>query len=104
MLAELSKRIGLDTGVLTSSMAFARLVEAVPFYRGLTLEAIGGRGVRWPEREEALGPPEALVEDWEAMPTAESRARALSFVTEWFTPEEIAVAGRLPAGAPATDE
>jgi NADH-quinone oxidoreductase subunit G len=34
-------------------MAFAQLVEAVPFYAGLTLEAIGGRGVRWPERAEA---------------------------------------------------
>jgi NADH-quinone oxidoreductase subunit G len=29
-------------------MAFAQLVEAVPFYRGISLEAIGGRGVRWP--------------------------------------------------------
>jgi NADH-quinone oxidoreductase subunit G len=34
-------------------MVFRQLVEAVPFYRGLTLETIGGRGVRWPEREEA---------------------------------------------------
>jgi NADH-quinone oxidoreductase subunit G len=53
VLAELSKRVGLDAGVHTSSMAFARLVEAVPFYGDLTLETIGGRGVRWPEREEA---------------------------------------------------
>ena len=34
-------------------MAFRQLVETVPFYRGLTLETIGGRGVRWPERDEA---------------------------------------------------
>ena len=34
-------------------MAFAQLAEAVPFYRGLTLEEIGGRGVRWAEREAA---------------------------------------------------
>ncbi len=53
VLAEISRRIGLDTGVLTSGMAFARLVEEVPFYRGLTLDEIGGRGVRWPERAEA---------------------------------------------------
>jgi NADH-quinone oxidoreductase subunit G len=53
VIAELAKRIGLDTGVLTSSMAFQQLVEAVSFYAGLTLEEIGGRGVRWPEREEA---------------------------------------------------
>jgi NADH-quinone oxidoreductase subunit G len=34
-------------------MAFKQLVEAVPFYAGLTLEEIGGRGVRWPERDQA---------------------------------------------------
>ena len=31
----------------------AQLFEAVPFYAGLTLDEIGGRGVRWPEREAA---------------------------------------------------
>jgi NADH-quinone oxidoreductase subunit G len=59
VLAELSQRLGLDTGVLTSGMAFAQLVEAVPFYAGLTLEEIGGRGLRWPERPAA----EALREE-----------------------------------------
>ncbi len=53
VIAELAKRAGLDTGVLTSPMAFKQLVQAVPFYRGLTLEEIGGRGVRWQEREAA---------------------------------------------------
>ncbi|MGO9907775.1 MAG: NADH-quinone oxidoreductase subunit NuoG [Solirubrobacteraceae bacterium] len=53
VVAELTKRAGLDTGVLTSPMAFAQLVEAVPFYGGLTLEEIGGRGVRWQERPAA---------------------------------------------------
>ncbi|HEV3128908.1 MAG TPA: NADH-quinone oxidoreductase subunit NuoG [Solirubrobacteraceae bacterium] len=57
VIAELAKRIGLDTGVLTSSMAFQQLVEAVSFYAGLTLEEIGGRGVRWPERDEAAAFP-----------------------------------------------
>ena len=28
-----------------------RLFEAVPFYNGITLEEIGGRGVRWVDRE-----------------------------------------------------
>ena len=53
VIAELAKRVGLDTGVLTSSMAFAQLVQAVPFYKGLTLEEIGGHGIRWQEREAA---------------------------------------------------
>ena len=42
MIAEIARRGGLDIGVLTTPMAFAQLVEAVPFYRGLTLEEIGG--------------------------------------------------------------
>ena len=53
VIAEIARRAGLDTGVLTSPMAFAQLVEAVPFYRGISLEAIGGRGVRWPELDVA---------------------------------------------------
>jgi NADH-quinone oxidoreductase subunit G len=57
VLAELSKRIGLDLGVLTAGMAFKQVVEGVPYYAGLTLEEIGGRGVRWPEREAAAAYP-----------------------------------------------
>ncbi len=34
-------------------MAFAQLVAAVPFYGGLTLDELAGRGVRWPERRAA---------------------------------------------------
>jgi NADH-quinone oxidoreductase subunit G len=53
VVAELAKRAGLDTGVLTSPMVFKQLVAAVPFYGELTLEEIGGRGVRWHERAAA---------------------------------------------------
>jgi NADH-quinone oxidoreductase subunit G len=53
VIAELAKRAGLDTGVLTSPMVFKQLVAAVPFYGDLTLEEIGGRGVRWQTREAA---------------------------------------------------
>ena len=53
VLAELAQRTGLDAGVLTGAMASAQLFEAVPFYAGLTLEEIGGRGVRWQERTAA---------------------------------------------------
>jgi NADH-quinone oxidoreductase subunit G len=53
VIAELAKRAGLETGVLTSPMAFKQLVAAVPFYGDLTLEEIGGRGVRWQERAAA---------------------------------------------------
>jgi NADH-quinone oxidoreductase subunit G len=53
VLAEIARRAGLDLGVQSSPMAFSQLVAAVPFYEGLTLEELGGQGVRWPEREQA---------------------------------------------------
>jgi len=34
-------------------MVTSALAEAVPFYAGVTLDEIGGRGVRWQEREAA---------------------------------------------------
>ena len=37
----------------------AQLFAAVPFYAGLTLDEIGGRGMRWPEREGARAAPGA---------------------------------------------
>jgi NADH-quinone oxidoreductase subunit G len=61
VIAEIARRAGLDTGVLTSPMAFAQLVQAVPFYRGITLDAIAGRGVRWPELDVASAFPSAAV-------------------------------------------
>jgi NADH-quinone oxidoreductase subunit G len=59
VIADLARRVGLDLGVLTGAMATAQLVEAVPFYAGLTLEEIGGKGVRWPAREAAAAFPAA---------------------------------------------
>jgi NADH-quinone oxidoreductase subunit G len=59
VLAELSARLGVETGAMTAGMAFQQLVAAVPFYAGLTLDVIGGRGVRWPERAQATGLPDA---------------------------------------------
>ncbi|HTD08856.1 MAG TPA: molybdopterin-dependent oxidoreductase, partial [Solirubrobacteraceae bacterium] len=51
LIAELSLRVGLDLDVLSGAMASKQLFAAVPFYAGLTLEEIGGRGVRWQERD-----------------------------------------------------
>jgi NADH-quinone oxidoreductase subunit G len=53
VLSEIARSCGLDTGVERPSEAFEQLVAAVPFYDGLTLAEIGGRGVRWPERPAA---------------------------------------------------
>jgi NADH-quinone oxidoreductase subunit G len=62
VIAELALRVGLDLDVLSGMRASQRLFEAVPFYAGLTLEAIGGRGVRWQEREAASAFPAADAE------------------------------------------
>jgi NADH-quinone oxidoreductase subunit G len=54
VIAELAQRVGLDLDVLSGAMASQQLFDAVPFYEGLTLEEIGGKGVRWQERETAV--------------------------------------------------
>jgi NADH-quinone oxidoreductase subunit G len=57
VIADLSGAVGHDLEVLTGTMASRQLFDAVPFYEGLTLEEIGGRGVRWQERDAAGGYP-----------------------------------------------
>jgi NADH-quinone oxidoreductase subunit G len=54
VIAELAQRLGLDLDVLGGAMASQRLFEAIPWYEGLTLEEIGGKGVRPQEREVAV--------------------------------------------------
>ncbi len=53
VLAELSARLDKPVDVESMPGIFNQMVEAVPFYGGLTLEEIGGRGIRWQEREQA---------------------------------------------------
>jgi NADH-quinone oxidoreductase subunit G len=62
VIAELALRLGLDLDVLGASMASQQLFDAVPFYAGLTLEEIGGRGVRWQERAAATAYPAASAD------------------------------------------
>jgi NADH-quinone oxidoreductase subunit G len=53
VIADVAARAGHDLGVAAGPMASRRLFEAIPFYEGLTLDVIGGRGVRWPAHESA---------------------------------------------------
>jgi NADH-quinone oxidoreductase subunit G len=55
VLGDLAARLGLDLGIVSGPMASAQLFDAIPFYAGLTLDEIGGRGVRWQEREALTG-------------------------------------------------
>ena len=54
VLADLEARVGPGGDApLAAPLVTAQMVAAVPVYAGLTLEEVGGRGVRWPEREAA---------------------------------------------------
>jgi NADH-quinone oxidoreductase subunit G len=54
VIAEIAQRVGLDLDVLTGGMASQQLFDAVPQYEGLTLEEIGGKGLRPHERTVAV--------------------------------------------------
>jgi NADH-quinone oxidoreductase subunit G len=51
LLVELGRRLGLDLPYLTVGMVLAEIAERVPLYAGISLDEIGGRGVRWQERD-----------------------------------------------------
>jgi NADH-quinone oxidoreductase subunit G len=53
VLAELSLALGHDTGVTSQPSALAAIADAVPFYTGIDDTAIGGRGIRWQDRDAA---------------------------------------------------
>jgi NADH-quinone oxidoreductase subunit G len=54
VIADLAQYVGLDLDVLSGTMASRQLFDAVAQYAGLTLEEIGGRGVRPQERKVAV--------------------------------------------------
>jgi NADH-quinone oxidoreductase subunit G len=58
VLAELSLALGVDTGISSQPSAFAALVNAVPFYSGITDADIAGRGIRWQDTEARRAAPE----------------------------------------------
>ncbi|MEX2196564.1 MAG: NADH-quinone oxidoreductase subunit NuoG [Thermoleophilaceae bacterium] len=76
VLADLCDRLGAEAAPDVSAQMF----EAVPFYAGLTLEEIGGRGVRWQEREAAARVPAAEHAD-EALETPPEPAGGLRLGT-----------------------
>ncbi|HEX3519250.1 MAG TPA: NADH-quinone oxidoreductase subunit NuoG [Solirubrobacteraceae bacterium] len=91
VIAELALQLGLDFDVLSGTMASKQLLAAVPFYAGLTLEEIGGRGVRWQERDGAAAfprpthapvtsPPEAAI-------APEDAADVAGYRSVWDAPE-----------------
>ena len=47
ILAQLASRLGDRTPLYTAGMVYAELVDDVAFYAGITLDDIGGKGLRW---------------------------------------------------------
>jgi len=88
ILAELAGRLGAQTEVASGAAASALLFEAVPFYSGLSLEELGGVGVRWPEREQA-----------QALPAESGKQPPTSSRTPARAPAKKAPRGRLTAGS-----
>jgi NADH-quinone oxidoreductase subunit G len=86
-----SATAGQDAWPLTGAMTSAQLFDAVPFYAALTLEEIGGRGVRWQEREAAAAVPEgpASFETGVPAPAASPNGalRLGTFRSIWAAPE-----------------
>ena len=66
----------------------------MPFYAGLTLEEIGGTGVRWQERDAAAAYPESEPRReyaiTHAAPDANGKLRLGSFRSIWAGPEVAA--------------
>jgi NADH-quinone oxidoreductase subunit G len=51
VLIELGRRLGLEIEHLTQLAVFEEIAAQVPMYAGITYDEIGGRGVRWQERD-----------------------------------------------------
>lgn len=92
VLTELARRVGLDLEVLTAPMVFTQITAAVPYYAGITLDAIGGTGVRWPATEAASAWPEGDAAPFTLDAPAEAaspngKLRVGTFRSVWAAPE-----------------
>jgi NADH-quinone oxidoreductase subunit G len=89
VLEALCAEAGCPTGALSSPMVTAALTAAVPFYMGITLDEIGGQGVRWQECEAASAAPVAELSD-EPLSTPPAAPQGLRLATApslWSGPQ-----------------
>jgi NADH-quinone oxidoreductase subunit G len=88
VLAELCERAGAGLGVPGSAQVTALIAERVPIYAGLTMDAIGGLGVRWQERNgAALAPDPVSSEPLADPPGAAEGLRVARIPSLWTGPE-----------------
>jgi NADH-quinone oxidoreductase subunit G len=62
LLIELGNRLGLELSHATARAVLEEISRSVPLYRGIDLDEIGARGVRWPERDASRDAANALGE------------------------------------------
>ena len=100
VLVELSALLGDETGIDSPPEALAAIASEVPFYAGITHEEIGGRGVRWQEREAASRLPEReRPSGWDVQctagpePRASERARRFRRIQIGTLPRPVGVRG-----------
>ncbi len=89
VLHDLCEHLEVGFGALTAPMVTASVAEAVPLYAGVSLDEIGGLGVRWQEREAASAlPAEELSSEPLPVPPAPERGlRVAAAPTLWTGPE-----------------
>ncbi|HEY6781004.1 MAG TPA: molybdopterin-dependent oxidoreductase [Thermoleophilaceae bacterium] len=89
VLEALCAEAGCATGALSSPMVTAQYTEAVPFYKGITLDEIGGQGVRWQEREAAAAVPTGELSDaaLKQPPAAPEGLRLATAPSLWSGPQ-----------------
>jgi NADH-quinone oxidoreductase subunit G len=86
VFAELGKRLGTKIDAFAGPIVSKQMFETLPFYDGITLNEIGGKGLRWTERpaaskwpQEKLGAPGTT----DAMPAANGKLRLGSYSSVW---------------------
>jgi NADH-quinone oxidoreductase subunit G len=89
VLEDLCQRLGVGSGALSAPMVTAQIAKAVPFYENLTLDEIGGQGVRWQEREAAAAVPagELSEDSLEQPPAIPGGLRLATAPSLWSGPQ-----------------
>jgi NADH-quinone oxidoreductase subunit G len=89
VLHDLCERLGVGVDALTAPEVTGRLAADVPIYAGISLDEVGGLGVRWQEREAASALPveELSSERLPVPPAAERGLRLAAVPTLWTGPE-----------------
>jgi NADH-quinone oxidoreductase subunit G len=108
VLSQLASRLGLDTGIDSQPTAFQALTSAVTFYNGIEDEQVGGRGLRWQDREGSTSDRTGTEDPGPGGPAGgdspdTQRDAPISMVQPDPTPRGVASAESPPAGPTPPD-